>query len=110
MNKIYSMIGLAHKAGKLVSGDDTVRSAIQHSKVKLLIVSADASANTLKRFRNAAAFYKVELKEYGSKEELGSCIGKSGRSVVGITDNNFGDSIRKLISEQQELEKTQGVK
>lgn len=107
-SKIYSMIGLAGKAGRVVSGDDTVRCSIQHNKVKLLIISTDASENTMKRFRNAAAYYKVEVEEFGCKEQLGGCIGKSARSVIGITDKNFGDSIRKLIIGQQGLEKNSG--
>jgi ribosomal protein L7Ae-like RNA K-turn-binding protein len=110
MNKVYSMIGLANKAGKLVTGEDAVRYSIRSSKVTLAIVAEDASDNTKKRFRNSAAFYKVPIVTWGLKEELGSCIGKSERSVLGITDKNFGESLmEKLLAEGIQNEKPGGV-
>jgi len=99
MNNAYSMISLANKAGKLVTGEDAVRNSIRNSKVKLLIIAEDASFNTKKRFQNSAAFYNVSLVIWGLKDDLGNCIGKSERSVLGITDENFSRSIKeKLIA------------
>jgi ribosomal protein L7Ae-like RNA K-turn-binding protein len=97
MNKGYSLISLASKAGKLVSGEDAVRISIRSGKVKLTIVAEDASDNTKKRFRNSAAFYNVPLITWGLKEHLGSCIGKSERSVLGITDENFSKSLKEKL-------------
>ena len=109
MNKAYSMISLANKAGKLVTGEDAVRNSIRNGKVKLAIVAEDASDNTKKRFRNSAAFYNVAFITWGFKEELGSCIGKSERSVLGITDENFSKSLQeKLLAEGIKNEKPGG--
>ncbi|MHB1392479.1 MAG: L7Ae/L30e/S12e/Gadd45 family ribosomal protein [Clostridia bacterium] len=109
MNKVYSMIGLANKAGKLVTGEDAVRNSIRSGKVKLAVVAEDASDNTKKRFKNSAAFYKVSLITWGLKEELGSSIGKSERSVLGITDENFSKSLKeKLLAEVNKNEKPGG--
>lgn len=98
MNKTYSMISLANKAGKLVSGEDAVRNSIRSGKVKLAILAEDASDNTKKRFINSAAFYNIALVTWGLKEELGSCIGKSERSVMGITDENFSKSLKEKLA------------
>ncbi|HYE12170.1 MAG TPA: ribosomal L7Ae/L30e/S12e/Gadd45 family protein [Patescibacteria group bacterium] len=103
MNKIYSMLGLASKAGKLFSGEDVVRNAIRYNKIKLLIISQDASENTKKRFVNAAEYYKVPMKIWGDKEQLGSSIGKSNRSVVGIGDENFTNSIVTLLNAENPI-------
>jgi ribosomal protein L7Ae-like RNA K-turn-binding protein len=92
------MLGLASKAGKLVSGEEIVRNSIRQGKVKLLIISEDASENTKKRFINTAEYYKVPVYIWGYKEQLGSGIGKSNRSVVGIIDNNFTNTIKLLLS------------
>jgi ribosomal protein L7Ae-like RNA K-turn-binding protein len=109
MNKTYSMISLANKAGKLVTGEDAVRNSIRNGKVKLAIVAEDASDNTKKRFMSSAAFYNVPLVIWGMKEELGSCIGKSERSVLGITDENFCRSLQeKLPAEGIKNEKPGG--
>ncbi|MDF2840217.1 MAG: ribosomal protein L7Ae/L30e/S12e/Gadd45 [Clostridia bacterium] len=103
MNKIYSMLGLASKAGKLVSGEEIVRNTIRQGKVKLLIISEDASENTKKRFLNTAEYYKVPVYIWGNKEQLGSGIGKSNRSVVGISDNNFTKSIQSLLDAENPI-------
>ena len=97
MNKTYAMIGLANKAGKLVSGEDAVRNGIRSGKVKLVILAEDASGNTTKRFTNSAAFYNIALVTWGLKEELGNSIGKSERSVIGITDENFSKSLKEKV-------------
>jgi ribosomal protein L7Ae-like RNA K-turn-binding protein len=97
MNRTYSMIGLASKAGKLVSGEDAVRNSIRSGKVKLTILAEDASDNTKKRFTNSAAFYNIALVTWGLKEDIGNSIGKSQRSVIGITDENFSKSIREKL-------------
>jgi ribosomal protein L7Ae-like RNA K-turn-binding protein len=97
------MLGLASKAGKLFSGEDVVRNAIRYNKVKLLIISQDASENTKKRFVNAAEYYKVPMKIWGDKEHLGSSIGKSNRSVVGIGDENFTKSIVALLNAENPI-------
>ena len=98
MHKAYSMLGLANKAGMLVTGEDAVRYNIRNGKVKLAIVSEDASDNTKKRFTNSAAFYKVPLITWGLKEELGNSIGKSERSVLGITDENFSKNFKEKVT------------
>ena len=97
------MLGLASKAGKLFSGEDVVRNAIRYNKIKLLIISQDASENTKKRFVNAAEYYKVPMKIWGDKEQLGSSIGKSNRSVVGIGDENFTNSIVTLLNAENPI-------
>ena len=109
MNKAYSLISLANKAGKLVTGEDAVRNSIRSGKVKLAIVAEDASDNTKKRFSNSAAYYKTSFIIWGLKDEFGSCIGKSGRSVLGITDENFSRSFKeKLVAEGINNEKPGG--
>ncbi len=96
-NRIYSMLSIASKAGRIVSGEDPVRNSIRQGKVKMLIISEDASANTYKRFSNAAAYYKVDFIHWGLKQQLGSSIGKSERSILGITDEGFCNNIKELV-------------
>ncbi|NLB80558.1 MAG: 50S ribosomal protein L7ae, partial [Clostridiaceae bacterium] len=56
-DKFYNMIGLAAKAGKIVCGSEKVYSVIKAGKAKLLIMAADASAGTLKRYSDKCATY-----------------------------------------------------
>ena len=46
MDKIYGILGIASKAGKIVSGFDSILENIKKEKVKLIIVAEDASEKT----------------------------------------------------------------
>lgn len=97
-DKVASMIGLATKAGKLVSGGFLVEKAVKEGKTFLVIVAEDASENTKKMFRNMCEFYHVPLYFYSTKSSLGHCIGKEYRSSVAITDKGFGNTIEKQLN------------
>ena len=43
---IDKMLGLGQRAGKLISGDIAVKSAINRGKVKLLLIALDAAKRT----------------------------------------------------------------
>ena len=51
-NKVLSLIGLSTKAGKIVSGEFSTEKAVKTGKAWLVIVSAEASDNTKKKFHN----------------------------------------------------------
>ena len=63
MNKIFSMVGLATRAGKTVAGEFSVEKAVKQRKAKLVIVSTEASDNTKKLFRNKCEYYQVPYVE-----------------------------------------------
>ena len=41
MNKVFSMIGLATRAGKTVAGEFSVEKAVKDNKAKVVIVSTE---------------------------------------------------------------------
>ena len=49
-DRIYSMLGLAMKAGKVVSGEFAVDKSIKDGSAWLVIIASDASDNTTKKF------------------------------------------------------------
>lgn len=95
--QVKNLIGLAQRAGKLLSGEGTVESALRRGKVKMLILAEDASANTQKLFNNMAAGAHVPVYVCGTKEQLGLAIGKSHRSAVAITDINFARGLKPYL-------------
>ena len=48
-NRIYGLIGLCMKAGKVLSGNEQVEKGIRKGKGYLLILAADSSEQTKKR-------------------------------------------------------------
>ena len=102
-DKVFSMIGLAAKAGKVVSGEFSVEKAVKASQAYFVIVAEDASENTKKSFRNSCTFYKVPYVCFGKKEELGHWVGKAQRASICILDEGFAKSIMKKISLNMEV-------
>ncbi len=97
MNKIYSLLGLCQKAGKIVSGEVGCEAAIKNKTAKLLLLAEDASENTKKKFQNSATYYHIPLLELGLKEQIGMALGKGSRAILAITEEGFAKSILKKI-------------
>ena len=75
-NKVLSMLGLATRARKLVSGEFSVEKAVKEGKAVLVLVAEDASNNTKKLFTNMCAYYQVPMYVISNKESLGHAMGK----------------------------------
>ncbi|AUG58032.1 putative ribosomal protein YlxQ [Acetivibrio saccincola] len=93
-------MGLARKANKLVSGDETCERLLKSGKVKLIVVAEDASFNTKKKYENACFHRRVEMRIFGTKELLGKFIGKGITSVVAILDKGFSNNLLKMIDDE----------
>jgi ribosomal protein L7Ae-like RNA K-turn-binding protein len=97
-SKVLSLISLATKAGKTVSGEFSVESAIKEHKAVLVIVSNDSSDRSKKMYRDMCDYHKVQLVFMGTKEELGHFTGKEFRASVAILDNGFKNAIVKQLA------------
>ncbi|HEY4430864.1 MAG TPA: ribosomal L7Ae/L30e/S12e/Gadd45 family protein, partial [Paenibacillus sp.] len=61
MSKALSYLGLAMRAGKIVTGDEAVLKAVRSSEAKLVVLAGDASDNTQKKFRDKCGTYDIPL-------------------------------------------------
>ncbi len=91
--KALGTLGLATRAGCVLSGEFMTEKAIRDGVAWLVIVAADSSANTKKKFANSCHYYRVPYVEFGDKESLGNAIGKSFRASLAVTDKGFAQSI-----------------
>ena len=94
-NEILSILSLAMKGGKAVSGEFQVMEAVKKKKACLVILAEDASDNTKKLFSDKAGFRDIPVITLGTKEILGRAIGKKDRSNVAILDPGFTSLILK---------------
>lgn len=100
-SKAMSMISLATKAGKTASGEFSTEQSVKSFKAELVIVAADASDNTKKKFQNMCEFYEVPIYVYGDKESLGHAMGKENRAMLAVNDPGFAKSIIKHLDNEQ---------
>ena len=91
------MLGIAAKSGKVVSGEFSTEKAVKTGHAYMVIVSEEASANTNKMFTNMTDFYEVPMYVFGTKEELGRCIGKEFRASLAITDENLAIAVENKL-------------
>ena len=96
-NKILSLISLATKAGKTVSGEFSVEKAVKEKKALLVIVSNEAYERSKKMYSDMCTYHNVPLCFFGSKDELGHFTGKEIRASVAILDEGFKNAITKQI-------------
>ena len=100
--KLFSLFGLAQKAGKIASGDAKVQKTVKAGQAKLLIVAKDASEPTQKSYRDMANFYQVNLIAAFTKQELGLSVGKGERAALVVVDEGFSKAICKEFNQMRE--------
>lgn len=96
MSKIYGMVSLSMKAGKLAVGEERAKEAIKSGEAHLIIIADDASDNTKKKFSDMAAYRNVPLISIFDRYQFGRLIGKKFSVSAVVTDKGFADSIIRL--------------
>ena len=95
--KVLNLLGMAQRAGKLVSGEDLSLKEIRNGTAKLVIVAVDASENTRKKISDKGQHYEVLVAVNFTKMELSHAIGKE-RTICTIIDKGFAKKFRELLS------------
>ncbi|MBQ9521222.1 MAG: hypothetical protein IJR72_01460 [Oscillospiraceae bacterium] len=94
------LLGLALRGGNLVTGSDAVQSAVYAGKVRLLLLSADASPRTC---RDAQ-----QWSERGhclcavlpcDKAELGHALGSGTVAVAALTDTGLANAVGERLAQ-----------
>lgn len=57
----FSLLGLANRARKVISGEELVVKEIRNGNAKLVLLSEDASANTTKKLRIKARIIRFNF-------------------------------------------------
>ncbi|MBT2681395.1 YlxQ family RNA-binding protein [Bacillus sp. ISL-35] len=96
-NQWMSLLGLANRARKIISGEELSVKEIRSGKAKLILLSADASANTTKKITDKCNSYNVPFKMVPDRFQLGQAIGKEARVVVALLDEGFAKKLLTLL-------------
>ena len=98
-NKWMSLLGLANRAQKVISGEDLVLKEMKNGQVKLVLLSEDASKNTKRKMINKCTYYHIPFKYVNNRYMLGKAIGKEARVVVALTEAGFAKKLASLLDE-----------
>ncbi|MBQ2888122.1 MAG: ribosomal L7Ae/L30e/S12e/Gadd45 family protein [Firmicutes bacterium] len=105
---VYTLLGFAQKAGKLTGGGEAVALALAKGQVQMVLLAADLSENSQKRFAKMwqqlpkGVSGKVVIWQFGSKEKLGQAAGKPPRGIWAVGDENFARGLQSKLMLLQE--------
>lgn len=93
--KQLNLLGLATRAGLLVSGEETVLAEVKKRRAKLVVLASDLSAGTKKKMTDKCHYYNVTCIEQFTTIEMSQAIGKK-RSILAFVDSGFANSFTVL--------------
>jgi ribosomal protein L7Ae-like RNA K-turn-binding protein len=96
-NQWMSLLGLANRARRIISGEELTVKQIRSGNAKLVLLSADASRNTSKKITDKCNTYEVPVKMVENRFLLGQAIGKEARVVVAVLDDGFAKKLVTLL-------------
>ena len=88
--RILGYIGLANRAGKVISGGSMVSDAIRGGhKPSLILLAKDVSASIGDKIESLAAVHRIACIHIMTKDDFGAILGKAPRSAVAIKTGGF---------------------
>lgn len=96
-NQWMSLLGLANRARKVISGEELSIKEVRSNKANLVLLSADASQNTQKKVTDKCKSYNIPCKIVENRFLLGQAIGKEARVVVAVLDEGFAKKLMTLL-------------
>ena len=101
MAEPLGILGLARKAGALELGTEFSGAAARAKKARLLVIAADASANTRARAEHYAERGKVRLLPLPyTMTELGAACGQNAAAVLAFTDAGLAAAFVKALHDR----------
>lgn len=96
MERVTQMLGLAMRAGCVVTGEERVVQSIRSGQAKLVFIANDAGKNTYKKLSDKASSYEVPVLKSFDRQTLGKAIGKGERVTAAVTEAGFAAQLFKL--------------
>lgn len=102
MNRVYSLLGFAQKAGQISSGTMAARTSMLRKRARVLIISSDIAENTKESLLIICNKQQIRWFVVGSKHELGACVGKAYRVALTVNDKGLADAIINAVRADSE--------
>lgn len=87
MNKRFSTLGLAKRAGALRLGETKVYENIQ--AIRYLFLASDAGPSTTNKVEGKCHHYGIVVDRSFTREQLSNALGTQNTVVVGVVDAGF---------------------
>ncbi len=94
--RALQLVGLARRAGRAVAGTQAVRDASRRGSLSMVILATDAADSAHQRIARVLEDPAVLVLRCGTRETLGTAVGRSGSVVVGISDPGLARRIAEV--------------
>lgn len=98
MDKAVGLLGLMMRAGQMKTGESQSLLAVRNGEAVAVLLDAEVSQNTRKRFTDACTFRKIPYFDL-PPDVLADSIGKPGRKVAALTRGSLAEQLMKLLSQ-----------
>ena len=99
--RLRGLLGIAMRAGRLITGADTVLNTVRAGKAQLVLADEAASENTLKKVKDACIYHHAAIM-YLPQGLLESATGRDGRMLGVLTDQGFARKIQEIMAEDRQ--------
>ena len=94
---MLSLLGLARRAGFVVSGIPAVREGARRDEIRLVLFAEDAAEGQVAKVQRILEPRRIPFRRLGDRRGLGTAIGESPRSAVAITDTAFAQELLQRL-------------
>jgi len=93
---VLRLLGLAHRAGKLMLGSTAVMRALRKNSSGVVFLAKDAGADLVRKIGKSRGRCRVEATIF-RQEELAAAFGRRKLAVVSVHDPDFVAGIEKHL-------------
>ena len=99
--EVLGLLGLARRAGSVVTGTGAVRDAVRADAARLVLLAEDGAAGQVGKVANLLRHRTVPRMTWGTQEELGRAVGTAPLSALAIMDDGFARRLRAELGENE---------
>ena len=96
-DRALGLLGMAARAGVVISGTDRVREAARGEGLRLVLLAGDASANSREKLVPLLTARGISHVIRYDRNQLGAAIGRGPLSAVGVMDRKLADRLQVLL-------------
>ncbi|MGH7459045.1 MAG: L7Ae/L30e/S12e/Gadd45 family ribosomal protein [Longimicrobiaceae bacterium] len=96
-DEALKLLGLAARAGAVLSGTERVRRGARNGTVRYVILGSDAAAGQRSKLEPLLRARGIPFGVAPSQRGLGEAIGRGPLSAAGITDAGLAARLRELL-------------
>ena len=98
VRRVLDLLGLAARAGGILTGIDSVRRAAREDQVFRVLLANDAAPGQQGKLTPLLEARRVPFHTLFTRDELGAATGRSAVSAIGFTDRNFARRTGELVA------------